>query len=392
MTFRKPFTTPKISYNEPTRRPGSKVEPVTETPGYTYPKPAKQSSTTPQILAYSTSDQGYSAVGKTLAGSQAITAFGGSSGLDFSSQQTKQVTEDQGRGSAKYTPDNAYIDEMKTKYLGTSRPILSIDVEGIQSESGSSTGAYGRPYTTAMTPSITTYNGNYRKTYSTTAGYESTEEKSSSTEIGRGKGRKIIVKLTDLHPLLIGKLGAECTCKADPFDIFRGPDRKHIPIASSIGIVDLANYDESDIYVDIEADKAIEKLKAENAVARIEADKEVLRIEGEKSERFEATTSVPCATSEKQSEKYTGPIIAVYDDSIGMILYNLKIKLFLTDCLFNLPCALIIKNLSLQENHHHHIFHHRQKAHHLHIFLLHLQHREEDQLSEFRLEVLHQSL
>lgn len=320
MTFRKPFTTPQLFLNEPARRPGSNVEPVTDTTGYTYPKPAKQSATTPQSLSYSTSDQGHPTVGKTLAGSQAITAFGGSSsGFDFGSQQTKQITEDQGRGSAKYTPNNAYIDDMKTKYLGTSHPYLSVEIGGIQPESESSMGAYGRPYTTAVTPSMATYNGNYRTTYSTTTGSVSTEEKSSSTEIGRGKGRKIIVKLTDLHPLLVGKLGAECTCKSDPFDIFRGPDRKHIRIPSSRGVVDLANYDESDVYVDIEADKAIEKLKAEKAVVRIKADQDLVRIEGAKPERIEATTSEPCPTAVKQSEKYTGPIIAVYDDNRGII-------------------------------------------------------------------------
>ncbi|KYM96558.1 putative chitinase 3, partial [Cyphomyrmex costatus] len=59
---------------------------------------------------------------------------------------------------------------------------------------------------------------------------------------------KVIVKWSDLHPLLLNKLGAECTCKADPFANLRGPGRKKID--SSKGKVNLANYDSSEIYVD----------------------------------------------------------------------------------------------------------------------------------------------
>jgi len=78
---------------------------------------------------------------------------------------------------------------------------------------------------------------------STTSSYE------VATKSPEGKG-KVIVKWSDLHPLLLGKLGAECTCKADPFATLRGPVRKLI--ASSKGKVDLANYDSSEIYVDLE--------------------------------------------------------------------------------------------------------------------------------------------
>lgn len=70
-----------------------------------------------------------------------------------------------------------------------------------------------------------------------------------TTNSPESKG-KVIVKWSDLHPLLLGKLGAECTCKADPFANLRGPGKKLID--SSKGKVDLANYDSSEIYVDLE--------------------------------------------------------------------------------------------------------------------------------------------
>ena len=321
MVFGKPFTAPKLTYSESTRRPVSKPEHVTEFPGYTYQKPSKQSATIPQSLSYSTSDQGYSTVRKTLVGSQAITtAFGGSStGFDGSNQERKQTTENQSTGTAKFI-SNGNIDNIKTRYLGTSRPVITVDKTRTQTQTESSSGAYGRPYTTAIIPSDTTKNENDREPYYSTAGYELIEDKSSSTAINVSKNRKIIVKLTDLHPILLGKLGAECTCKADPFDIFRGPHRKHIPIASSSGVVDLANYDESDIYVDIEVDKAAERIKAENKRSRIGTDKEINRI---KTERIEVSTSIPCATTDiKKSAKYEGPIIAVYDNNKGTIVYN----------------------------------------------------------------------
>jgi len=69
-----------------------------------------------------------------------------------------------------------------------------------------------------------------------------------TTKSPESKG-KVIVKWSDLHPLLLRKLGAECTCKADPFANLRGPGKKQID--SSKGKINLANYDSSEIYVDL---------------------------------------------------------------------------------------------------------------------------------------------
>ncbi|XP_050592024.1 mucin-19-like isoform X6 [Bombus affinis] len=96
---------------------------------------------------------------------------------------------------------------------------------------------------------VTTYSGGYSKpssgiTYQTTA---------KSTAVGKPK---VIVKWSDLHPLLLGKLGAECTCRGDPFANLRGPGSKLIN--SSKGKVDLSNYDESEIYVDLEKEGSYE--------------------------------------------------------------------------------------------------------------------------------------
>ncbi|XP_051169423.1 uncharacterized protein LOC127286862 isoform X2 [Leptopilina boulardi] len=274
VTYRRPFTT---QFPIPSNSQDSRDEFVTEYIGFTTP-------------SYS-SEKGYSTVGKKLAGSDAITTAVGGTRFDFND---KQINENQNRGSVKFTPNSAYIDEMKTKYLGTSKPISSVEGQN--------------QYTTDITPSINTYHGNYRKIYSTTPEYKEEEDKSISAETTNGRGRKIIVKLTDLHPILLGKLGAECTCKSDPFDIFRGPRRKHISIPSSRGIVDLANYDESDVYVDLEADKAIERIKAEASIGEIKAEKQISQESDEKLEKLEATT--PCS---QDLPKYNGPIIRVYD-------------------------------------------------------------------------------
>ncbi|KYN44389.1 putative chitinase 3, partial [Trachymyrmex septentrionalis] len=91
-------------------------------------------------------------------------------------------------------------------------------------------------------PKYDTYSSSGYGIQSPTFSYEVTTK---SPEV---KG-KVIVKWSDLHPLLLGKLGAECTCKADPFANLRGPGTKQID--SSKGKVNLANYDSSEIYVDL---------------------------------------------------------------------------------------------------------------------------------------------
>lgn len=105
---------------------------------------------------------------------------------------------------------------------------------------------------TTATPEVTTYTGDFSRTQS--------RIQSNAAFNSRNQNRKVIVKLSDLHPLILGKLGAECTCKADPFAIFRGPNRQTLPINSqNRGPVDLANYDESDIYIDVDSDKENQK-------------------------------------------------------------------------------------------------------------------------------------
>ncbi|XP_043514292.1 mucin-19-like isoform X2 [Frieseomelitta varia] len=97
--------------------------------------------------------------------------------------------------------------------------------------------------------STTTYSAGYSRSSSLTT-YQTTDK---STAVGRGK---VIVKWSDLHPILLGKLGAECTCRGDPFANLRGPGSKLIN--SSKGKVDLSNYDESEIYVDLEKEGSYE--------------------------------------------------------------------------------------------------------------------------------------
>ncbi|XP_043281935.1 filaggrin-2-like [Venturia canescens] len=126
----------------------------------------------------------------------------------------------------------------------THRPILKSSTPGPFRQASFSPASYG-----PTTPAITTYSGDYGRG-SSTLSYKATTPKPLDKQKGRGK---VIVKLSDLHPLLLGKLGAECTCKADPFASFRSG--KPLPIDSSRGRIDLSNYDESEVYVDLESSK-----------------------------------------------------------------------------------------------------------------------------------------
>lgn len=62
----------------------------------------------------------------------------------------------------------------------------------------------------------------------------------------------MVIKYSDLHTLLLDKLNAECSCKVDPFDLFRITGQSSMN--SDRGQIDLANYDESQVYVDLEKD------------------------------------------------------------------------------------------------------------------------------------------
>uniref|UniRef100_A0A6V7K3P5 Chitin-binding type-2 domain-containing protein n=1 Tax=Bracon brevicornis TaxID=1563983 RepID=A0A6V7K3P5_9HYME len=70
---------------------------------------------------------------------------------------------------------------------------------------------------------------------------------SIESRVDRGS---IIVKYSDLHPILLRKLKAECKCSADPFGGFRY-SKQPLFIDSSIGAIDLRNYDETNVYVDL---------------------------------------------------------------------------------------------------------------------------------------------
>ncbi|XP_012282928.1 mucin-19 isoform X2 [Orussus abietinus] len=102
------------------------------------------------------------------------------------------------------------------------------------------------PISRTGTPVVTTYSGGYSLGPSTTP---------TTGVTLKNLGGKIVVKLSDLHPLLLGKLGAQCSCSADPFEVIRDLGRKSLKVNSSKGEVDLANYDESDVYVDTEVDQ-----------------------------------------------------------------------------------------------------------------------------------------
>ncbi|XP_031788148.1 uncharacterized protein LOC100678219 isoform X2 [Nasonia vitripennis] len=172
-----------------------------------------------QANSFSNQNQGFSGQTRTLIGSDVVTSIGGA-GLNSDiirqnsgSQQNVQIISEFNDGG-------------------------NFGVRNQQS--------------TTVAPEVTTYAGDFSRTRGRI---------DASGEFGaRNQNRKVIVKLSDLHPLILNKLGAECTCRADPFAVFRGSNRQTLPINSrNRGPVDLANYDESDIYVDVDIDKENEK-------------------------------------------------------------------------------------------------------------------------------------
>ncbi|XP_015184660.1 PREDICTED: cell wall protein AWA1-like isoform X4 [Polistes dominula] len=222
--------------------------------GVIYTKPFSLSSTiydqsTPKsisVIGDTSSSQDYDTKTKTSFGSS--TTFGESPmNLDISLDKVETLVNNYNRGTVKYVPNkyDTYTGIDSTSSTGstyrgsTSRKQSSYSTSAGQTYVGSTR--------TESTPIITTYSGGYSKSSSVTPSYEI----STQTTAVQSKG-KVIVKWSDLHPLLISKLGAECTCKADPFGTLRGPGKNLIN--SSKGQIDLANYDESDVYVDLEND------------------------------------------------------------------------------------------------------------------------------------------
>jgi len=161
------------------------------------------------------------------------TPSGGSpTNLDISRDKIDKLITNYDRGTVKYTT-SIYDDLVNPGFGSTSTERLPSSLSFTKSPSSVKIG---------NTFAITTPIG--PTTYEVT------------TKSPESKG-KVIIKWSDLHPLLLGKLGAECSCKADPFATLRGPVRKLID--SSRGKVDLTNYDESDIYVELENDKSYEE-------------------------------------------------------------------------------------------------------------------------------------
>lgn len=176
-----------------------------------------------------------------------VPSGGGSpTNLDIPRNEVGKLITNYNRGTTKYIPN---------KYdIYTTGAISGADYSRTQSSSSTIRQDYGSStpssITGTQTPfSVTTYSGGYSRPTSITS-YQTTAK---STAVGKAK---VIVKWSDLHPLLLGKLGAECTCRGDPFANLRGPGSKLID--SSKGKVDLSNYDESEIYVDLEKDSSDE--------------------------------------------------------------------------------------------------------------------------------------
>lgn len=164
----------------------------------------------------------------TTPSSLGITSGGSPTNLDISRDKIDKLVTNYDRGTVKYTP--------------------TVHDTYTSSEFGSTSTKFTSSFTISKSPFSTKISSGFVATtpYSirpSTLSYEVT------TKSPESKG-KVIVKWSDLHPLLLGKLGAECTCKADPFANLRGPVKKLID--SSKGKVDLANYDSSEIYVDLD--------------------------------------------------------------------------------------------------------------------------------------------
>lgn len=210
-----------------------------ELAGVTYKKPLSTSvyggpSSTISLTTFSPSNVYYSGQGFSSS-SLGTTVRGGSpTNLDISRDKIDKLITNYDRGTVKYTP-SVHDTFASSGFDSTAKKFSS-------SSSATKSSSFVR---TDSTFAITT------PFSPTTSSYEVT------TKSPDGKG-KVIVKWSDLHPLLLGKLGAECTCKADPFATLRGPGKKNL-IASSKGNVDLANYDESDVYVDLENDGSSEE-------------------------------------------------------------------------------------------------------------------------------------
>ncbi|XP_072763525.1 uncharacterized protein [Anoplolepis gracilipes] len=205
--------------------------------GVTYKKPSSFANKDPSLIApttYRPSNLYYTGQKFWTASSAGATSNSGSpTNLGISREKIDKLITNYDRGSVRYMP--SIYDTTASSGFGTT-------VRKFSSSGKSSFSAAG------STVAISAPSG------PTSSSYEVT------TKSPEAKG-KVIIKWSDLHPLLLGKLGAECTCKADPFATLRGPVRKLID--SSKGKVDLANYDESEIYVDVGNENSSEEDSSE---------------------------------------------------------------------------------------------------------------------------------
>ncbi|CAK9816968.1 Ribosome-binding protein 1 [Anthophora quadrimaculata] len=213
--------------------PGGSISPVI---GVTYKNPYKVSNeafqhSTPISLV---TPKTYTVESSTISG-------GSPTNIAIPRDEVGKLITNYNRGTTKYVPSEYDVYQTGSKSGADYSRTQSSSESTFQRGYGTSTPA---SISNSQSPfAVTTYSEGYSRptsilTYQTTA---------KSTAVGKAK---VIVKWSDLHPLLLGKLGAECTCRGDPFANLRGPGSKLI--SSSKGKVDLSNYDESEIYVDLE--------------------------------------------------------------------------------------------------------------------------------------------
>ncbi|KZC05592.1 Ice nucleation protein, partial [Dufourea novaeangliae] len=164
-----------------------------------------------------------------------IPTGGSPTNVEIPRNEVGKLITNYNRGTTKYVPSQY---DIYTPGVYTGGDISRTQQSSLP-PSGQSYGSTPAPFGRTQS----SFSNGYSKS-SSGISYQTTAK---STAVGNAK---VIVKWSDLHPLLLGKLGAECTCKGDPFANLRGPGSKLIN--SSKGKVDLANYDDSEIYVDLE--------------------------------------------------------------------------------------------------------------------------------------------
>ncbi|KAF7993038.1 hypothetical protein HCN44_005819 [Aphidius gifuensis] len=245
VTYKAPFQIDD-SNDIPTQRP---VISKDESSGYNYPRPSIKFVTTPApSIMYSTMQSSDSRV----------------SPLNPSISRDRLVNNNNNnRGNSRFTSSQ----EEQQNYSKQT----ALNYSQLKNEQSDKIANNQRISFTTQQPAITTYSGNFQKQES---------KLNNIKQIDKPKSRgKVVVKYSDLHPVLLGKLGGECICKSDPFADFRS--NKPLLIESSKGKIDLRNYDETDVYVDLESSeettekniKPLDKIKLSNSAFNIEINR-----------------------------------------------------------------------------------------------------------------------